>query len=159
MHKVVDTQEINGQLRWCIIKSHSSWSWQLSIERENGELEASRFQGNPWLELWLRAGGRLWGCGAGKSVCGLSEAGVLGLATQNPEFSLDLPNWWHLLYRFTKLSGGLVVCKAELDSKTPGPMRRGDVQDIQGNPLPHRTPNLPSKKQPAARRQQPCLSA
>lgn len=78
----------------------------------------------------------------------MSGAGASGLITQNPEFSLDLSGWWHVLYRFIKISSGLVVCEAEFDSKMPGPGMKWDRGDIQGTTPPHThtPPNLPSKK-------------
>lgn len=84
---MVDTHT-DGQLRHCITKSHSDWSWQLCVRKENCELEASgRFQGNPWLETLLRGWSEIEGVG-------LSGAEASGLTTQNPEFPLDLPRWW-----------------------------------------------------------------
>lgn len=92
----------------------------------------------------------------------MSGAGASGLNTQNPEFSLDLSGWWHILYRFIKISSGLVVCEAEFDSKMPGPVIKWDRGDIQGTTPPtHTHTSQPSLKetQPTARRQQPCLWA
>ena len=77
----------------------------------------------------------------------MSGAGASGLNTQNPEFSLDLSGWWHVLYRFIKISSGLVVCEAEFDSKMPGPVIKWDRGDIQGTTPPTHThlPTFPQR--------------
>lgn len=78
----------------------------------------------------------------GEGKVGLRGAGDSGLTTWNPEFSLDLSRWWHILYRFIKISDGLIACEAEFDSQMPGPMRKRDRGAIQGTPPPLSTPTL-----------------